>query len=316
MKLQQLRYLVEVAEAGLNVSQAADNLFTSQPGVSKQIRLLEDELGVEIFVRNGKRVVSVTPAGQEILTLARRVLLEARNLKTAGQEFSRQKAGQLTIATTHTQARYVLPPVIVQFSQRYPEVKLVLHQGNPLHVAQEVVAGRADLAIATEGLDLFPDLRILPCYQWNRVLVAKPDHPLLALEPLTLEALVQYPMITYDHAFTGRARINQAFERHGLSPNVVLTALDADVIKTYVRVGMGVGVIAAMAYDQNLDRDLRVRDMAHLFEPSLTRIALRAGTYLRGFVYDFIQLFAPALDRARVEEALAAPAASPGDESS
>ncbi|MBU6995291.1 MAG: HTH-type transcriptional regulator CysB [Ferrovum myxofaciens] len=316
VKLQQLRYLVEVVEAGLNVSQAADNLFTSQPGVSKQIRLLEDELGVEIFVRNGKRVVSVTPAGQEILTLARRVLLEARNLKTAGQEFSRQRAGQLTVATTHTQARYVLPPVIVQFAQRYPEVKLVLHQGNPLHVAQEVVAGRADLAIATEGLDLFPDLRILPCYQWNRILVAKPDHPLLALEHLTLEALAQYPMITYDHAFTGRARINQAFERQGLSPNVVLTALDADVIKTYVRVGMGVGVIAAMAYDQNLDRDLRARDMAHLFEPSLTRIALRAGTYLRGFVYDFIQLFAPALDRTRVENALAAPAPNPEDESS
>lgn len=304
MKLQQLRYLVEVADAGLNVSQAAENLFTSQPGVSKQIRLLEDELGVDIFVRNGKRVVSVTVAGEELLTLARRVLREAGNLKTAGQEFSRQKSGQLTIATTHTQARYVLPPVIARFAQRYPEVKLVLHQGNPLHVAQEVVAGRAELAIATEGLDQFPDLRVLPCYEWNRIIVAPLGHPLLEGPELTLEALAQHPLITYDHAFTGRARINQAFDRLGLVPNVVLTALDADVIKTYVRLGMGVGVIAAMAYDEALDRDLGRRDASGLFEPSTTRIALRAGAYLRGFVFDFIQLFAPQLTRAHIDAVL------------
>ncbi|MDA8416862.1 MAG: CysB family HTH-type transcriptional regulator [Betaproteobacteria bacterium] len=304
MKLQQLRYLVEVADAGLNVSQAAENLFTSQPGVSKQIRLLEDELGVDIFVRNGKRVVSVTAAGAEILTLARRVLREAANLKTAGKEFSRQESGQLTIATTHTQARYVLPPVIMRFAQRYPDVKLVLHQGNPLHVAQEVVAGRADLAIATEGLDQFPDLRVLPCYEWNRIIVAPQEHPLLQDEPLTLETLIGYPLITYDHAFTGRARINQAFDGLGLLPNIVLTALDADVIKTYVRLGMGVGIIAAMAYDEVLDRDLGRRDAAQLFQPSTTRIALRAGSYLRMFVFDFIQMFAPQLVRSTIEAAL------------
>ncbi|NDU86794.1 MAG: HTH-type transcriptional regulator CysB [Ferrovum sp.] len=307
MKLQQLRYLVEVADAGLNVSQAAENLFTSQPGVSKQIRLLEDELGVDIFVRNGKRVVSITLAGQEILALARRVLLEANNLKTAGKEFSRQKSGQLTIATTHTQARYVLPPVIARFAERYPDVRLVLHQGNPIHVAQEVVAGRADLAIATEGLDQFPDLRILPCYRWNRILVAPPDHPLLTVPDLTLEELARYPLITYDHAFTGRARINQAFEQHGLDPTVVLTALDADVIKTYVGLGMGVGIIASMAFDPEADRNLRARDVSHLFQPSLTRIGLRAGGYLRQFVYDFITLFAPDLTREKVDAALVSP---------
>ncbi len=304
MKLQQLRYLVEVVDAGLNVSQAAENLFTSQPGVSKQIRLLEDELGVDIFVRNGKRVVSVTDAGRDIVALARRVLREAKNLKTAGHEFSRQKSGQLTIATTHTQARYVLPPVIGRFAQRYPDVKLVLHQGNPQHVAQEVVAGRADLAIATEGLDQFPDLRVLPCYEWNRIVVAPLGHALLQVPELTLEELARHPLITYDHAFTGRARINQAFDLRGLTANVVLTALDADVIKTYVRLGMGVGIIAAMAYDEALDQDLGRRDAAALFQPSTTRIALRAGAYLRGFVYDFIQLFAPQLDRERIQAAL------------
>lgn len=300
MKLQQLRYLVEVVDAGLNVTQAAENLFTSQPGVSKQIRLLEDEFGVDVFVRNGKRVVSITTAGAEIVALARRVLREAKNLKTAGQEFSRQKSGQLTIATTHTQARYVLPPVIAQFAQRYPDVTLVLHQGNPLHVAQEVVAGRADLAIATEGLDQFPDLRILPCYQWNRIIVAPQGHPILHVPELTLAELSHHPLITYDHAFTGRARINQAFEQLGLTPNVVLTALDADVIKTYVRLGMGVGIIAAMAYDPALDGDLEKRDASSLFEPSITRLGLRSGAYLRGFVYDFIHLFAPHLDRDRI----------------
>lgn len=304
MKLQQLRYLVEVAQSGLNVSQAAENLHTSQPGVSKQIRLLEEELGVDIFVRNGKRVVSVTEPGKEILAIAQRVLLEAKNLREAGREFSSQNSGTLTIATTHTQARYVLPQIIVRFSERYPQVRLTLHQGNPVNVAEEVVSGRADLAIATEGLDQFNELRVLPCYRWNRSLVVPPSHPLLAQEPLTLQELAAYPLITYDYAFTGRSKINQAFERLGLTPNVVLTALDSDVIKTYVELGMGVGIIAAMAYDQERDIGLRAVDVSHLFEDSTTRVGIRRGAYLRQYAYDFIELFAPALTKATIQQAM------------
>ncbi|MDE2131194.1 MAG: HTH-type transcriptional regulator CysB [Betaproteobacteria bacterium] len=304
MKLQQLRYLVEVAQAGLNVSQAAENLHTSQPGVSKQIRLLEDELGVDIFVRNGKRVVSITEPGKQILSIAERVLLEAKNLREAGREFSSQHTGTLTIATTHTQARYVLPHVIARFSERYPQVRLTLHQGNPVNVAEEVVSGRADLAIATEGLDQFADLRVLPCYQWNRSIVVPPGHPLLERDGLTLKELASYPLITYDYAFTGRSKINQSFEREGLTPNVVLTALDSDVIKTYVELGMGVGIIAAMAYDPERDSGLRARDVSHLFENSTTRIGIRRGAYLRQYTYDFIELFAPRLTKPVVRQVL------------
>ncbi len=304
MKLQQLRYLVEVAQAGLNVSQAAENLHTSQPGVSKQIRLLEEELGVDVFVRNGKRVVSVTEPGRQILAIAQRVLLEAKNLKEAGREFSSQYTGNLTIATTHTQARYVLPQVIARFSESYPLVKLTLHQGHPVSVAEEVVAGRADLAIATEGLDQFADLRVLPCYQWNRSIVVMPGHPLLERTKLTLEELAAYPLITYDFAFTGRSKINQAFERHGLVPNVVLTALDSDVIKTYVELGMGVGIIASMAFNPARDQGLRALDVSHLFENSTTRIGIRRGTFLRRYTFDFIALFAPHLTPEVVQQAL------------
>lgn len=304
MKLQQLRYLVEVFQAGLNVSQAAENLHTSQPGVSKQIRLLEEELGVDVFVRNGKRVVGVTEPGRIILEMATRVLLEARNLKEAGREFSSHDTGTLTLATTHTQARYMLPDVIRKFSAQYPQVRLNLHQGNPVHVAEEVVAGRADLAIATEGLDQFSDLCVLPCYQWNRVVVVPPGHPLLGVSSLTLKHLADYPLITYDFAFTGRSRINQAFEHKGLIPNVVLTALDSDVIKTYVELGMGVGLIASMAYDERRDSGLRALDVSHLFENSTTRIGIRKGTFLRQYQYDFIALFAPHLTRDVVEQTM------------
>ena len=302
MKLQQLRYLVEVAQSGLNVSQAADNLHTSQPGVSKQVRLLEEELGVDIFVRNGKRIVNVTEPGQQILAIAQRVLLEAKNLREAGREFSSQHTGNLTIATTHTQARYVLPQVIARFSERYPQVKLTLHQGNPTNVAEEVVLGRADLAIATEGMDQFADLRVIPCYEWNRSIVVPPGHPLLGVSDLTLPVLADYPLITYDYAFTGRSKINQAFEAMGVPPNVVLTALDSDVIKTYVELGMGVGIIASMAFDPVRDGGLRVRDVSHLFESSTTRIGIRRGAYLRQYMYEFIELFAPQLTRTVVRK--------------
>jgi LysR family cys regulon transcriptional activator len=305
MTLQQLRYLREVARQGLSVSAAAGALFTSQPGVSKQIRLLEEELGVALFERRGKRFTGLTPPGRQALALAQRVLDEAENLRRIGEEFGGESRGSLTIATTHTQARYALPGVIGAFRERYPDVRLGLRQGNPTQIAEAVIAGEADIAIATEAIALYDQLVMLPCYQWNHCVVAPARHPLLKVEPLSLEAIARYPLITYDFAFTGRTRIQKAFEQRGLAPGVVLTALDADVIKTYVRLGLGVGIIAAMAFDPALDRGLKARDAAHLFDASVTRIGLKRGAYLRGFVYDFIRLFAPHLTRPAVEAAMA-----------
>ncbi len=312
MKLQQLRFLVEVAKSGLNVSQAAENLHTSQPGVSKQVRQLEDELGLDIFVRNGKRVVGVTEGGKRILAIAERVLIEADNLRAAGREAAKPDAGTLVVATTHTQARYRLPQIIGRFRDIYPEVNFILHQGNPVQVAEEVVAGRADLAIATEALDRFPDLVMLPCYQWNRVVVAPRGHAVLSGVPLTLEALARWPLLSYDSAFTGQGRISEAFARRGLHANMVLTALDADVIKTYVRLGMGVGIIAAMAFDAQQDHDLAAIDVAHLFTSSTTRIGVRRGAYLRRYTYAFIESFAPQLDAHTVDLALRGDGEDPG----
>lgn len=312
MKLQQLRFLVEVAKSGLNVSVAAEKLHTSQPGVSKQVRLLEDELGLDIFVRNGKRVVGVTEGGRRILQIAERVLMEADNLKRAGREATDPAAGTLVIATTHTQARYRLPAVIRDFRTRYPQVSLRLHQGNPMQVAEEVVAGRADLAIATEALDRYPDLVMLPCYQWNRVVVAPLGHPLLATSTLSLETLMDYPLLSYDTAFTGQSRILQAFAQRGLEPDLALTALDADVIKTYVRLGLGVGIIASMAYDPVQDADLGMLDAAHLFTSSTTRVGIRRGSYLRRYSYDFLAAFAPHLDAHTVDLALQGEGDDPG----
>lgn len=295
MKLQQLRYLCEVANQGLNLSKAAEILHTSQPGISKQIRLLEDELGVDIFVRNGKRVVETTPPGRVIIEIAERILRDAKNLKQVGQEFANEATGSLTIATTHTQARYALPTAIKNFTARYPDVKLILRQGSPTQISELVTSGGADIAIATEAIELFHELVMLPCYEWNRCIVVPPRHPLLKLEKLTLEALAQYPIITYDFAFTGRSKINQAFDAKKLIPNVVLTAIDADVIKTYVELGLGVGILAQMAFEPKRDKHLRSIDASHLFEPSTTRIGIGRNSYLRGYVYDFIEIFAPHL---------------------
>ncbi|MDE3009870.1 MAG: CysB family HTH-type transcriptional regulator [Pseudomonadota bacterium] len=312
MKLQQLRFLVEVAKSGLNVSQAAERLHTSQPGVSKQVRLLEDELGLDIFVRNGKRVVGITEGGRRILEIAERVLIEADNLRAAGREAARPDAGTLVVATTHTQARYRLPAIIARFRGVYPDVRFILHQGNPVQVAEEVVAGRADLAIATEALDRYPDLVMLPCYQWNRVVVAPKGHSLLEQPVLTLEQLARWPLLSYDSAFTGQSRIHEAFARRELHPDMVLTALDADVIKTYVRLGMGVGIIAAMAFDADQDHDLGVLDAGHLFTSSTTRIAIRRGAYLRRYTYAFIESFASHLDAHTVDLALRGHGEDPG----
>ena len=304
MKLQQLRYLCEVANQGLNLSKAAEALHTSQPGISKQIRLLENELEIDIFVRNGKRVVKITPPGQAILEIAERMLRDAKNLKQVGQEFANEATGSLTIATTHTQARYALPAAIKHFTARYPKVKLILRQGNPTQIAELVTSGEADIAIATEAIELFHELVMLPCYQWNRCIIVSPRHPLLKLEKLTLEAIAQYPIITYDFAFTGRSKINQAFDAKGLVPNVVLTAIDADVIKTYVELGLGIGILAQMAFEPKRDKHLRSIDASHLFEPSTTRIGISRNSYLRGYVFDFIEIFAPHLNPAVVKTAM------------
>ena len=304
MKLQQLRYLCEVASQGLNLSKAAKSLHTSQPGISKQISLLEDELGVDIFVRNGKRVVKITPPGEAIIEIAERMLRDAKNLKQVGQEFTNEASGSLTIATTHTQARYALPPAIKRFTLRYPKVKLILRQGSPTQIAKLVTSGEADIAIATEAIELFDELVMLPCYQWNRCIITPPRHPLLKLEKLTLEDIVKYPIITYDFAFTGRTKINQAFAAKGLTPNVVLTAIDADVIKTYVELGLGIGILAQMAFEPSRDKHLRSIDASHLFEPSTTRIGITRNSYLRGYVYDFIGMFAPHLDRTVITTAM------------
>lgn len=304
MNLQQLRYLNEIVKNDLSISAAATTLYTSQPGISKQIKLLEEELGIDIFVRNGKRLAALTDPGKVIAEVAARMLLDAANLKQVGQEFKDQQVGELTIATTHTQARYALPPVVKQFIRHYPEVKLGLHQGNPTQIAEQVLSGEADIGIATESLALYDELVTLPCYEWHHCVVVPPKHPLLLEKRLTLKKLAQYPIITYDFAFTGRNKINQAFNEAGITPNIALTAIDADVIKTYVELGMGVGIVAQMAFVPERDKQLKMIDAGHLFEASTTRIAIRKNQYLRGFGYYFIELFAPHLTRKIVSQAL------------
>ena len=304
MNLQQLRYLQEIARQNLKISDAAEALYTSQPGVSKQIKLLEEELGLEIFVRNGKRITAITEPGKAILEIAQRILHDTDNLKQVSQEFRAHDSGTLTIATTHTQARYALPPVVKQFIKRYPKVKLELHQGNPTQIAEQVLEGTADIAIATESLALYDELVTLPCYEWNHCIITPPKHPLLDEKKLTLEKVAQFPIITYDFAFTGRNKINAAFQAKGLEPNIVLTAIDADVIKTYVELGLGIGIVAHMAYIPERDKQLRMLDAAHLFQPSVSRIAIRKNEYLRGYAYDFIELFAPKLTHKIVAEAM------------
>ena len=306
MNLQQLKYVCAVVDHGLNVSDAAEALFTSQPGISKQIRQLEDELGLSIFVRQGKRLASLTPAGEIVIETARRALREIANLKRVADEFRGEDSGTLSIATTHTQARYVLPKVLREFATRYPKVNIVLHQGNPIQVAEQTARGDVDIGIATEALADFPELVTLPCYEWNRVVLVPKRHPLAKMEPLTLEALAKFPIVTYDFSFTGRSAINAAFAAKGLEPNVVLTALDSDVIKTYVELGMGVGIVAQMAYDPVRDAAFEKLDASHLFASSTTRMGLRHGVFLRGYLYAFIALFAPKYDRAAVDAALEA----------
>jgi LysR family cys regulon transcriptional activator len=304
MKLQQLRYLTEVARRNLNVSEAAEALFTSQPGVSKQIRLLEDELGVIVFERSGKRLTAITPPGEAVLAAAQRVLREVDNLRRIGEEFSAGDSGTLTIAATHTQARYALPGVIRSFAARHPNIRLHLHQGSPAQIADWVSEGEADLGVATEALDGRAELLALPCQQWRHCAVVPVGHP-LAEGPLTLPALAAWPLVTYDPAYAGRSRIDEAFQRAGLTPRIALEAADADIIKTYVALGLGVGIIAGLAFDAQRDDGLAAIEAGHLFGANTTRIAVRRGTFQRHYVFDFIELFAPHLPRSAVEQALA-----------
>jgi LysR family cys regulon transcriptional activator len=303
MKIHQLRYVHEVARQNLNISQAAEALHTSQPGVSKQIQLLEEELNLQIFQRNGKRLTGVTEPGRIILELAERVMREMQNIKRVGEEFTHEEAGTLIVATTHTQARYRLPAAVKAFMQQYPDVKLTIHQGNPTQVAEQVASGEADIGIATEAISTYEKLVCLPCYQWNRCVVTPHGHPLLKDMPLTLAKIAQYPLITYDFAFTGGSLVSRVFGKEGLEPNVVLTAIDADVIKTYVSLGLGIGLLANMAYDKERDANLTMLDASHLFPPSTTYLGIRRDTYLRGYAYGFIQLLAPHFDRKAVDAA-------------
>lgn len=293
--------MCEVAKHGLNLSEAALALHTSQPGISKQIRQLEDELGVDILVRHGKRVVEITEPGKLILGIAERMLKDVENLKHVAHEYSSEDSGALVIATTHTQARYALPSVVSRFAQRYPKVRLSLRQGGPQQIADLVKSGEADIAIETEADEFYEGLVLLPCHQWNRCVITPVKHPLPKERQLTLESIARYPVITYDFAFSGSSPIKRAFETKGLVPNVVLTAIDADVIKTYVEMGLGIGILAKMAFDPARDLGLHMIDASHLFEPSTTHIAIRRDAYLRGYVYEFIELFAPHLKRSIVE---------------
>ena len=307
MKLQQLRYIVEVANHDLNVSATAQALFTSQPGVSKQIRLLEDELGVEIFVRSGKHLTQVTQVGQQIIDMATQVLRHTGTIKQIAHECSNESVGELTIATTHTQARYALPAIIRCFRQSYPEVILHMKQGTPAQIAEMAASGAADFAIATEGMEHFKDIIMMPCYEWNRALVVPREHPLASKAEMpgsiTLEDIAEHPIVTYVFGFTGRSRLDDAFSSADLTPNVVFTATDTDVIKTYVRLGLGVGIIASMAYDEAQDSDLVRIDAGHLFASSVTHIGFRRGTFLRRYMLDLIQAFAPHLEPRTVAQA-------------
>ncbi len=303
MNFQQLRIIRETVRRNFNLTDAAQALLTSQSGVSKHIRDLEEELGLEIFVRRGKRLLGLTEPGREVVAVAERILLESENLALLSQQFSRKDTGTLHIATTHTQARYMLPPVIAQFKSAYPDVRLVLHQASPKEIAAILLEGRTDLGIATDTLDDHPGIVAFPYTTWSHAVVVPKNHPLLAAGPLTLEAIADYPIITYDEGLTGRSRIDQAFEGAGLVPDIAMSALDADVIKAYVELGLGVGIIAAMAFDAKRDHALSLLSCSHLFEPSTSSLAVRRGRFLRSYVYRFIELCAPELSEQVVRHA-------------
>ncbi len=302
MNFQQLRIIRETVRRGFNLTEVASALYTSQSGVSKHIKDLEDELGVALFVRRGKRLMGLTDPGKDLVSMVERLLMEAGNIKRLAQQYSQRDEGQLTVATTHTQARYVLPAVVAEFKRAFPRVHLKLHQGSPDEIVQLLLEGEADLGIATEGGFDVPTLASFPYYTWHHCVIVRAGHPLESVTPLTLEAIAEHPVITYHEGFTGRTRIDQAFAEVGLAPDYVMSALDADVIKAYVELGLGVGVVASMAFDAARDTQLRKLEAAQLFAPNVTRIAVRKGHYLRGFALRFIQLCSQDLTEAQIQQ--------------
>jgi LysR family cys regulon transcriptional activator len=295
MTLQQLKYLVAIADSGLNITAAAERLYTSQPGISKQLKLLEQELGVQLFTRKGKSLTAITPAGKDVISRARRIMREVENIRNLASDLSGEQEGTLSIATTHTQARHVLPDVIREFRERYPKINLELHQGTSEQIAELVAANRVDFAIATGSRQLFPGLVLLPCYSWDRIVLVPNGHPLTASKELNLRVLAGYPLVTYVFGATGESSLKKAFAQQGLEPNVVFTARDADIIKTYVRMGMGVGIVAPMAYECQDQKDLTALSAAGMFPRVTTWLGFRRDSVLRRYMVDFIALFAPHL---------------------
>lgn len=304
MKIQQFRYIIGVANNDLNVSKTAELFFTSQPGVSKQIGMLEDELNVKIFERHGKMLTGITPVGKIILSMAEEIADKLESIKRVAQEYADDSIGSLTIATTHTQARYVLPNTILNFTRKFSGVSFHMEQGTPIQICESASKGTVDLAIASEGMESYDNLIVIPCYSWNRTVVVRSDHPLASSTPLTLEKLSQYPIVTYIRGFTGRHQFDNAFEDEGLTPDIMFTASDADIIKAYVRMKLGVGIIASLAYDIEADSDLIAIDASHLFEPTVTKIALKRGVTIRNYMYDFIKLFSPHLTDSLINQAV------------
>jgi len=293
MKLQQLRCIYEVVQNQFNISKAAHSLHTSQPGVSKQIQLLEDEIGIQIFQRNGKRLVGLTEPGHKVIFSITEIMRETKNIKRVTEEYEKTDAGNFTIATTHTQARYKLPKIVESFVKQYPKINLNIHQGNPTQVTEQIVSGEADIGIATESISLNEKIFCIPCYSWNRCVVMPKGHPLGEKDEITLKDLSTYPLITYDYAFTGSTIVSNVFKDANINPNIMLTAIDADVIKTYVSLNLGVGLIAQMAFDKEKDKGLVSRDVSHLFPTSTTYLGIRKDTFIRQFTHDFIKMFTP-----------------------
>lgn len=306
MKLQQLRYIVEVLNHNLNVSSTAESLFTSQPGISKQMRMLEDELGIQIFSRSGKHLTEVTAAGKQVIAIASQILTQVDAIKAVAANYNQPDKGHLSIATTHTQARYALPPVITAFQQRYPKVILHMQQVAPEYIAETVAKGGADVVIASTNQVLHGhhDLIMLPCYSYCRSIIVPREHPLATLAEVAMSDLGDYPIVSYRQGFSGRAALDTAFHSAGIKPNVVFAATDADVIKAYVKMGLGVGVIATMAYDPVTDANLVAIPAQHLFASGTIKIGFRKGAFLRSYIYDFIEAFAPHLSSAMVAQAM------------
>lgn len=304
MNFQQLRIIRETVRQDFNLTEVANVLYTSQPGVSKHIKDLEDELGIEIFVRKGKRLLGLTDPGKELVSVVEQILLDTQNLRRIADQFASRETGHFVVATTHTQARYALPKIIKWFKTDYPKVHLALHQGGPREIVDMLLAGQADIGIATESLENEPELVTFPFYNWHHALIVPHGHPLLALPSVSLEALSEYPIITYHEGFTGRAHIDKAFADAGIVPDVVLSAIDADVIKTYVELDLGVGIVASMAYDADKDRSLRLIEVPELFPENTTRLAVRRGTYLRSYAHAFIEKVCPDVGEEAIKAAI------------